>query len=525
MSKKTNISTLAICLILQVGYCQSEDWYNEDLGISGTLGVSVDRSYDNFKGQQSEVIVAIIDSGVDVLHEDLKDNIWINKGEIPNNGKDDDNNGYIDDLHGWNFLGGADGQNIITETYGEVRHYRALREKFEGKDTMQLAGKDLEDYSKMLKMKLDIEKKAAASEKELTSIAQFDETLGQVQFLLRPYLDGQNPTEEILNDITAPNDGVQAAKEIMLQLISNGFNERDYLEYKEYHRVRRDFHYNLDYDPRGIVGDNPKDPYERYYGNNDVFGGHADHGTHVAGIIGAVRGNGIGIDGVANNVRLMILRAVPDGDERDKDIANAILYAVENGAKVINMSFGKGHSPHKEAVDKAVQFAAEHNVLIVHAAGNAAVNIDEATHFPVRTFENGLVAENWIEVGASDKVPNAYLPANFSNYGRKEVEVFAPGVDIYSTLPDNQYGENSGTSMAAPVVSGMAAVLLSYYPELKPLEVKRLLVGTVEPFKNLKVYYPDTSGERNRKTKFKKISATGGIVNLYRALSEASNVN
>ena len=280
----------------------------------------------------------------------------------------------------------------------------------------------------------------------------------------------------------------------------------------------------MEYDPRGLVGDDPEDPYERYYGNNDVFGAHADHGTHVAGIIGAVRGNDVGIDGIAQNVKLMILRAVPDGDERDKDIANAILYAVENGAKVINMSFGKGYSPHKKAVDAAVKKAEEKGVLIVHAAGNAAVDIDEATHFPIETFEDGTIPSNWIEVGASDKKPNELLVADFSNYGRMEVDVFAPGVDIYSTMPNNQYGENSGTSMAAPVVSALAAALWSYDSTIPVKKLKMLILEGALSFKNLKVYYPDTSGLRDKKTKFKKLSVTGGVVNLYNSMVEAGHI-
>ena len=521
---KVAFSSLAL-LGAQLLYAQNSDWFNRDLEASGILGISVDRAYEAIgSSDREDIIVAIIDSGVDIGHEDLKDNIWINEDEIPANGLDDDNNGYIDDINGWNFLGGPDGQSVVYETYGEVRHFRALRRSFEGRDTTMLQGAELIKYQKMKSMGESIRKKAASSEKELISIAQFDETLSQVKFLLKPFIEDEEVTKELISSINPANDGIKAAKEIMLQLLESGFNEEEFDQYKEYHRIRKDFHYNVEYDPRGLVGDDPEDPYERYYGNNDVFGAHADHGTHVAGIIGAVRGNEVGIDGIAQNVKLMILRAVPDGDERDKDIANAILYAVENGAKVINMSFGKGYSPHKKAVDAAVKKAEAKGVLIVHAAGNAAVDIDEATHFPIETFEDGTIPSNWIEVGASDKKPNELLVADFSNYGRMEVDVFAPGVDIYSTMPNNQYGENSGTSMAAPVVSALAAALWSYDSTIPVKKLKMLILEGALSFKNLKVYYPDTSGLRDKKTKFKKLSVTGGVVNLYNSMVEAGHI-
>ena len=518
---KYGVSVVLFVCCLPSNAQKDEAWFNKDYERDGILGISVNRSFETFKDRKSEsVVVAIIDSGVDIDHQDIKKNLWVNLNEIPDNGIDDDGNGYVDDIHGWNFLGGSDGQNIITETYGEVRHYRALRDSLANKDTLNLSPKDSKYFSELKSTRKSITNKFENSRKELAALADFDETLSRVKFLLQPYVAGETLTEELIKSIESSDERVLAAKGIMQQLLANGFREKEYEDYKEYHRVRSSFHYNIDYDPRPIVGDDPNDPFERFYGNNDVHGeGHAAHGTHVAGIIGASRDD-IGMSGIARDVKLMILRAVPDGDERDKDIANAILYAVENGAKVINMSFGKGHSPHKKAVDRAVKYAESQDVLIVHAAGNAAVNIDEAIHYPIRTFETGLVAKNWIEVGASDRLPNEYLLADFTNYGKREVDLFAPGVDIYSTEPGNQYAENSGTSMAAPVVSGLAAVVWSYFPELSCLELKEIILKSAMPLGNLKVLYPNT-GERTKKAKLKKLSATGGIANLYRALQMA----
>lgn len=515
------ISLLGLTLAIS-SFGQDSDWYNKDLKADGTLGVSVNQAYEEFgNAAKRKVIVAVIDSGVDINHPDLRDNIWVNEGETPGNGIDDDNNGYVDDIHGWNFLGGPNGSNVIAETYGEVRHYRALWKKFSKMDTTQLEGADAEEFAKMKEMKVSILRKSNKAKEELDAISGFDQILTQIKMILGQAI-GKGPWQkETLESLQSKEEHVVSARDLMIKLMDNGFDEVEYQAYREYFHTRHNYHFNIDYDPRSMIGDNPEDPFERGYGNNDVFGGHADHGTHVAGIIGAVRGNGIGIDGVANQVSLMILRAVPDGDEYDKDVANSIIYAVENGAKVINMSFGKGYSPYKEAVDKAVQYAADNDVLIVHAAGNASLNIDEATHFPVRTFDSGAKAVNWIEVGASDKIPNDYLLADFSNYGKQEVEVFAPGVDIYSTVPNDKYEENSGTSMAAPVVAGVAATLRSYFPQLTAVEVREIIMKSVQPYGKLKVRYPGEE-KRAKKTKFRKISGTGGIVSLSRAMKMAS---
>ena len=211
-----------------------------------------------------------------------------------------------------------------------------------------------------------------------------------------------------------------------------------------------------------IVQDDETNINDRDYGNKDIMASTPFHGTHCSGIIGAVRDNGIGVDGIADNVRIMMVRAVPDGDEHDKDIANAIRYAVDNGAQIISMSFGKDFSPQKQWVDDAVRYAQSKGVLMVHAAGNDAANIDSADNFPNPTFIDGNGrATTWITVGASGDPKLGGITASFSNYGKKEVDVFAPGVQIYSTIPTgNNYGTASGTSMACPVVCGIYTALV-----------------------------------------------------------------
>ena len=283
-----------------------------------------------------------------------------------------------------------------------------------------------------------------------------------------------------------------------------------------------EFSYNLDYQPRSIIGDDLNNLAEVGYGNNDVIGIDTDnfHGTFVAGIIAAKRDNDIGIDGIANDVQIMALRTVPDGDEYDKDVANAIRYAVDNGPKIINMSFGKGYSPNKKYVDEAVRYAEKNNVLLVHAAGNAGDNIDEVPNYPTKKLNEKEIATNWLEVGASSWGDDNQLAASFSNYSHKTVDLFAPGVQIYSTAPGNKYDESQGTSFASPVTAGVAAMLLSYYPHLSPVDIKDILMQSTRKFDGLMVIKP---GTKDKEVDFAKLSVSGGIVNAYEAVKLAES--
>lgn len=506
---------------------KNEDWFNKDLQEDGEFGVSVDKVYKEYSNREStEILVAIIDSGIDIEHEDLQPNIWINTDEIPNNGIDDDNNGYIDDIHGWNFIGGASG-NVIEETYETTRLYKKLKEKFEGVSEDQVNSTDKTDYELYIETKKITEEKLASSKKTKEQLDKFAQTLMLVKSILEPELLDKELTASNLESISSRSERVLAAKEFMLDKFNAGFTFQDFEEYKDYIDQRVLYHYNVDFNARRVVGDNPDDSNEKYYGNNDVYAGHAEHGTHVAGIVAAVRDNDLGMNGIANNVKIMALRAVPDGDERDKDIANSIRYAVDNGARIINMSFGKGHSPAKKVVEDAIKYAEENNVLLIHAAGNSSSNIDEIIHYPTRFYgdpkSSTIDAKNWIEVGASDRSNDVNLTADFSNYGIKTVDIFAPGVDIYSTVPESLYKENSGTSMAAPVVTGVAALVLSYYPELTAIQLKEVLLKSSVNVGKLKVYVP--ADKKGKKTKFKKLSATGSVVNAYNAVKLAESMS
>ena len=303
----------------------------------------------------------------------------------------------------------------------------------------------------------------------------------------------------------------------------NGFDLGMLKEMKENIDLYLNKHLNISYQPRKIINDDLT-TINTVHGNSDVKGKRCDHGTFTAGIIGAVRNNNMGVDGIANHVELMILRAVPKGDEYDKDIALSIKYAVDNGANIINMSFGKNYSPNKKLVDEAVQYAQKRNVLLVHAAGNSSLNIDKITRYPSNKFNNNKKIENWINVGASSCELNKELPGVFSNFGRKNVDLFAPGVNIVSTHPENKYNMNDGTSFAAPVVSGVAALVWSYFPELTAKELKNVLLKSVTKYKKHKVYIPNITNKEKTTIKFKKLSKTGGLINAFNAFERAEKI-
>ncbi|MFM7329952.1 MAG: S8 family serine peptidase, partial [Bacteroidota bacterium] len=441
------------------------------------------------------------------------------------NGIDDDRNGYIDDLHGWSFIGGKGG-NVQHDTYELTRELVRLK---------QLADADPSTLSR--KQQLERERYAAVKEQY---DAKFTEEDSQYRMYKRIYtnmafgidtlksvLGNRELTVARLDSLQSQDPVILFAKSAVLSLLRNAPDTGldvmmgELKEAYEYYRVLVEYGLNQSFDPRPIVGDNYADKRERYYGSSDVKGPDADHGTHVAGIIAADRKNGAGIRGIADNVRIMVLRAVPDGDERDKDIANAIIYAVNNGAAVINMSFGKSLSPDKAVVDEAVRYAEKRGVLIIHAAGNEGSDNDQTPNFPGPVFENGRTAKLWIEVGASSDGRSQGLAAGFSNYGKKSVDVFAPGVDIFSTIPGSGYKANSGTSMAAPAVTGVAALLMSYFPNLGAAAVKEILVQSVRRFDGLEVTRPGS----DERVSFSDLCRSGGVVNALEAVKLAQKRN
>lgn len=503
-------------------------WHLKDPETDQVQGISAEKAYQTLlKNQPSRtVIVAIIDSGIDIDHEDLDSVIWTNNGEIPDNGIDDDNNGYIDDVHGWNFIGGNEG-NVNQDTDEFTRAYVKLKKQFEGVDEKKISKKDKAAYAEYIKSKEKFEKLVVKNKEQYELYSNLYNNISQSVDTLKALLMVDTLTQELVQGFESSEPNLLFAKGFVLNIYRNIGSENsmeDFLselkEAADHFKEVVNYGYNENFDPRHIVGDNYNDPYEKGYGNNDVKGPDPMHGTHVAGIIAANRKNDIGIKGIADNVKIMSVRAVPNGDERDKDVANAILYAVDNGAQIINMSFGKSISPRKEAVDKAVKYAMQKGVLLVHAAGNESENIDVEKNYPTRYYADGSEAKNWIEVGASSWGADKDLVGSFSNYGKKSVDLFAPGVEIYSTLPNNQYKDLDGTSMASPVTAGVAAVIMSYFPEFTALEVKEIIRQSTRKFDNLKINAPGGKGE----VEFSQLSSTGGLINLYEAVKLAQEL-
>lgn len=513
---------------------QPENWFNlspED----GAEGVSTEKTYELMGMPQSEdIIVAVIDSGVDVNHEDLQGKIWINSGEVPNDGLDNDNNGYIDDVFGWNFIGGSNGMATIEKDESLKNGIRLVK----GNPSAQIDADTLEvtrELVRMKKLKQRVEElgetltpaQAAYLDKVQGVVSKAVNEAKNVVSTYSSRLKSYKAAEEVLTAagvstmtieavraIESQDVKVQEAKKTMLALLSNGLTEDRLNRVLNYYGDQLQYYYNENFNPRPIVGDDYTNQTETAYGNNDVIGPDSSHGTHVSGSIAAVRDNGLGIKGVATNVKIMAIRVVPNGDERDKDVANGIRYAVDNGARIINMSFGKAYSPYKRVVDEAVAYAESKGVLLVHAAGNDNKDNDVLPSYPQRTFrKEARDFNNWLEIGASSFQKGLSLPADFSNFGKKTVDLFAPGVDILSTTPDNSYDTYSGTSMASPTAAGVAALLLSYDPSMDADAVKALMIDTSRRYPKLKVNLPGTETP----VLFSSLSTYGSIVDALSA--------
>jgi subtilisin family serine protease len=529
--KRLFISALILSAFVFQGQTtkRPDNWFNLDASTDKVNGVSTEKTYKELlKDKKSTtVIVGVIDSGVDYDHEDLKPVMWTNPGEIPGNGIDDDKNGYIDDVHGWNFIGGRDGKNVERDNLEMTRLVRKLKGKYEGRSASDFKTKaEKNELALYNEAKKDYEEARQKNEGNYNTYAAFHEGLIKINQQIKDEQDVEVVTAEELKKYEPKDKLSTQLKAIALgnffesgrfKTLDEGINT--FKEGVDYFKKNLDYALNQDFDPRNIVGDDYDNSSERYYGNNDCDGPDSFHGTHVAGIIAAARHNGIGMDGVAADVRIMAIRCVPDGDERDKDVANAIRYAVDNGCQLINMSFGKKYSWDKKVVDDAVKYAESKGVLLIHAAGNDAVDIDVVNHYPCKKYEGKGEAKNFMDIGALSWKADDKMVAPFSNYGKKTVDLFSPGVDIYSTAPKNAYKDASGTSMASPVACGVAAVLKSYYPTLTAEQLKKILVkSSIKTHKGTKVIKPGTKDEL---VKFEKLSKYGGTVNLYEAVMMA----
>lgn len=519
------LSSFAIISAQSVQKEIPKDWFLLDPALDSLQGVSAERTYETLlKGQPSKtILVAVIDSGIDIEHEDLKSVIWVNEKEIAGNGIDDDKNGYIDDVHGWNFIGGKNG-NVNADTYELTREYMRLSKKYDRADSVKNRKKAKTEYAAYLKLKDKYQKLKVKNEQQYQFYSGMYRYLKASIDTLKQYFKTDKLAPDDVKNLNTEQPSLLFAKNVVGRVYKSAGDDAPLDEYLgqvkegvDYFEVIVKYGYNTEFDSRLIVGDNYSNLFEKGYGNNDVKGPDPLHGTHVAGIIAADRKNNLGIKGIADNVKIMVVRAVPNGDERDKDVANAIIYAVDNGAKIINMSFGKSFSPEKEVVDRAVKYAEQKGVLLIHAAGNDGDDIDVEKNFPTKKYLNGKEAKNWIEVGASAWGSGEDFVGSFSNYGKKSVSLFAPGVQIYSTTPGNTYKNEDGTSMASPSTAGVAALLMSYFPELTAIEVKFILEKSTRKFDNLKVQKPGSK----ELVSFSELSSSGGLVNAYEAVKMA----
>ena len=513
----TKLILIALIFTVQASFGQEVNkkilnWYN-----GAKFGMSTDLAYQKLLANKTSttVIVAVIDSGVDIEHEDLVGKIWTNPGEIPGNGIDDDGNGYIDDMHGWNFLGNPDGENLVHEQLEMTRLYSEYEKRFKDKSYSDLNDEDKKDYEEYKAIREIVEKEIKSTNDQIKQLSGLVDNLSEADTRLKKRF-GQNYTSADLKKIKKSDELYDDAQSI-IRIEKFGYSLKDLTDYVDHLKGSLEYHYNVDYNGRKIVGDNPNDFSDKVYGNNDVEGPDAMHGTHCSGIIAANRGNGIGNDGVADNVLIMSLRAVPDGDERDKDIALAIRYAVDNGASVVNMSFGKSYSPFKDEVIAAIRYAEEKGVLLIHAAGNDGKNIEEEDNFPTPQYPSMSERfSNWLEIGASTRYKKE-LAASFSNWSDKMVDVYAPGLEIYSTVPQSAYEESQGTSMAAPMVTGVAALLKSYFPTLTMFEIKDIILESAQDVSERTTPLPGDTKE----VPFSALCITGSIVNVYNAVQMA----
>lgn len=526
--------SIAVMVCFQFAKAQKQPvqgWHLLDHAKDSFYGISLDKAYQFLKQKKIKpvtVTVGVLDSGTDTTHEDLAGVLWTNTKEIAGNNKDDDGNGYADDVHGWNFLGNAAGQNVYTNSSEWIRVYWRYRNKFEDKaiDTGNMSPGEKYDYANWVKAKSGVVGKGPSAGL-LDTIRQYVQTVIFCDSIFQRLSGKVIYDAKEIHLLKTSNEQQEGLKDFLTDVfkqfepgVKNDYVTNEVKKYLAGEEARA----NADKMPPPnnrltVTGNDDTDPSTKWYGNNNIAAGETMHGTHVAGIIGAVRNNYKGMDGVADAVKIMTVRTTPEGDEFDKDIAVGIRYAVDNGATVINMSFGKSLSPDKSMIDGAVRYAAARDVLIVQAAGNSKRNINGFDNFPNPGYLfTDSIAPNWITVGAADCNGKA---AVFSNYGDAVVDVFSPGVAIYSTFPfTNKYMSWDGTSMASPVVTGIAALLRSYFPKLTAVQIKKIIEQSVVKPAGTTVM-PGT----DQQVTMDKLCKSGGIVNAYEAVKLAYLVN
>lgn len=544
--KEADISNTNIKLKKELTSLQLQTWYQKDYQEDTIPGISLDKWYrlNKKKPKSKNIIVAVIDTQIDINHEDLQGQLWKNNKEIPNNGIDDDHNGYIDDINGWSFTGTKSGGYVVWNRYEYVRIVQEWGPLFKDKTESQIDLNDLYKFNEYQRALKKFEEKDKYYKNWFKSLNYNVAIYPLVKDTLKHFFPKEDYTYKQLDSLYKKykiNDKTYRQRRdaddkdlgalidyMMVNLEINQNTLQDIVDKQIQLDSVVNKNLNINYNERLLIGDNPT-ILEKGYGNNNVSNNKAghrpiqDHCTKMAGVIGANRENNIGIKGIIQNVKIMPLNISPSGDEHDKDISMAIRYAVDNGAKIINMSFGKEFSLHKEWVEEAIKYAEEHNVLLVHSAGNESDDIDKAVYYPRDTnFDDSKeFCSNFIIVGSvTHKLDNTFV-SDFSNYGKANVDLFAPGDQIYCTASENSYKFDSGTSLAAPMVCGTAALIWSYYPNLTAAQVKQIIMDSGTSY-NLEVIVP---GTEDKKVPFSELSKSGKVLNVYNAMQLAEKVS
>lgn len=544
--KSTQVSTNSYVTLVsktELKPLELQTWYQKDYLLDTIPGISLDKWYhlNKKKPKSKSIIVAVIDTQIDSNHEDLQGQIWINDKEIPNNGIDDDHNGYVDDINGWNFTGTKSGSPVVWSNYECVRIIRDWGPLFKNKTESQVDALDLYKYKEYQRALKKLEKETKYYKNWLKSLDHHvaiyplvkdslkhffpkeDYTYKQLDSLYKKYKINDKRYKQRRDD----NDKDLGAliSYMMVSLEVNDNTLKDILDEQSQLNSIINKNLNIEYDDRLLVGDNIN-CLEKDYGNNKVSDTYEiirDHSTKVSGIIATNRQNNIGINGIVQDVKIMPLNILPKGDEHDKDITMAIQYAVDNGAKVINMSFAKEFSLHKEWVTEAFKYAEKHNVLLVHCAGNEGLDVDKNPFYPSdNDFEDYKeFCSNFINVGSVTHKLDSTFVSDFSNYGKQNVDLFAPGDEIYSTSVRSKYEFDSGTSLAAPMVSSTAALIWLYYPNLTVADVKKIIMDSGTTY-DLEVLVP---GTKDKKVLFSELSKSGKVLNVYNAMQLAEKVS
>ena len=508
---------------------EKENWYFKDVIKDTIPGISLNKSLNYLKNQKirDTIIIAVIDRPIDLNHKDLKNHIWINKNEIPSNNIDDDGNGYIDDINGWNFKGTEDGKQIEYVQNESTRIIRKFDERFKNDSTGITGREDSLNYALYKEAKSIYQAQNKTLKKDIAYIKMLDSLRQATKNSLSKYIPNQDFTIENLDSLKNVRPGDVLLQDDIIRMtnfLKYEITDEYIKNYKLINDKTASILLNTDFNDRQLLGDNPEDIEDKTYGNN-ILNTNVENATHAIRVAGVIIGVGDKHTFLNKSIKIMPIVTSAEGEVHDKDLALGIRYAVDNGAKVINMSFSKQLSMHKDWVKDAYQYASKNDVLIISSAGNEAENLDENNnYYPNDTDIKGIeITDNFLLIGASTYTADESLLAQFTNYGNRDVDIFAPGYEIKTMVPNNTYKIDSGTSLSAALVSKVAALIWSYYPNLKASEVKQILM------KSGTAYYIDVEVRQKDGSKklipFSSLSKSGKILNAYNALKMAELVS